>query len=30
MMGANFDAGRITSEANVDSWHNPDLRTMVG
>ena len=30
MMGANFEAGRITSETNVHCWHNPDLRTSEG
>ena len=26
MMGASVEAGRITSEANVASWHKADLR----
>ncbi len=26
MVGANFEAGRVTSEVNVFFWHNPDLQ----
>ncbi len=29
MMGANFEAGRITSEANVGSWHKADVQPLA-
>ncbi len=29
-MGANFEAGRIASDANVGKWHNPDLQRPLG
>jgi len=28
MMGANFEAGRIASDANVRSWHKADLQRL--
>jgi hypothetical protein len=30
MMGANFGAGRIASNANVGSWHEADVQRLPG
>jgi hypothetical protein len=30
MMGANFETGRIASDANVGKWHIADVQRLTG